>query len=236
MKLLLLSNSTNFGEEYLAYSREVIAGFLKEHKERIVFIPFAGVTMDWDDYTDKVNQALASFGIEVKGIHRHSEGKSALQEASAIMVGGGNTFQLLEKLYKQQLINTLREKVEEGIPYIGWSAGANMACPSLMTTNDMPIIEPPTFHAIEVIPFQINPHYTEEVVPDHGGESREVRLLEFIEVNREVKVVGLPEGMIIKRINDQYSLLGDKGCKVFQYGQLPEWIKDDKAFNDFINS
>ena len=235
MKLLLLSNSTNHGEEFLGYSRKVIADFLKDHSEHIVFIPFAAVSLDWDDYTEKVNQAMSQFNISVKGIHRYKDGKAAFEEATAIMVGGGNSFFLLDKLYRHQLINSMRELVLRGIPYVGWSAGANMACPTLMTTNDMPIVETPTFRTLELIPFQINPHYTEEVIPNHGGESREIRIMEYIEVNPQTKVLGLPEGMMIEKQNGQYLLIGEKGCKVFQHGHNPEWVKDSQTLNRVIS-
>jgi dipeptidase E len=235
MDLLLLSNSTNFGEEYLSYPRQAIKDFLGRIKDNILFIPYAGVTFSWDEYTDKVNEALAEIGIKVSGIHSFGNPVKSIEKAEAILVGGGNSFNLLKELYKNDLIKAIQEKVHSGTPYIGWSAGANMACPTLKTTNDMPVVEPPSFEALNLIPFQINPHYTEAVIPNHGGESRELRLLEFIEANKEMLVIGLPEGMIIQSKNGQYDLIGDKKVKIFKYGMEPYFIQSSKELNQVLS-
>ena len=235
MDLLLLSNSTNFGEGYLAYPRQAIKEFLGVINNNIVFIPYAGVTFSWDEYTEKVNEALIEIGIEVTGIHTSENPRKSVLEAEAILVGGGNSFNLLNELYKNDLVKAIQEKVSSGTPYIGWSAGSNMACPTLKTTNDMPIVEPPSFIALGLIPFQINPHYTEAVIPNHGGESRELRILEFIEANKEMVVVGLPEGMIIQVKNDQYDLIGDKQVKIFKYGLDPYFIQSSKELDEVLS-
>ena len=235
MDLLLLSNSTNFGEEYLSYPRQAIKDFLGRIRDNILFIPYAGVTFSWDEYTDKVNEALAEIGIKVSGIHSFGNPVKSIEKAEAILVGGGNSFNLLSELYKNDLIKPIQEKVFSGTPYIGWSAGSNMACPTLKTTNDMPIMEPPSFNALGLIPFQINPHYTEAVIPNHGGESRELRILEFIEANKEMLVIGLPEGMIIQLRNGQYDLIGDKQVKIFKYGIEPYFIKSSKELNQVLS-
>ena len=224
MNLLLLSNSTNFGEAYLAYSKKTIATFLDNIVENIIFIPFAGVTITWDDYTDKVNEALAEIGIQVQGIHQSKNPTESIKKADAVIVGGGNSFQLLHYIYEYNLIETIKYMVSNGTPYVGWSAGSNLACPTIKTTNDMPIVAPISFKALDLVPFQINPHYTEAVIPSHGGESRELRLLEFIEINKEMTVIGLPEGMIIQVKNGNYELLGDKQVKIFQYGKKPSLV------------
>jgi len=224
MNLLLLSNSTNFGEAYLAYSKKTIASFLDKIRENIFFIPFAGVTFSWDDYTNKVNESLEEVDIQIQGIHHSRNPIESIEQAEAIMVGGGNSFQLLRLMYEYDLIEIIKEKVSGGTPYIGWSAGSNMACPTIKTTNDMPIVEPLSFEGLNLVPFQINPHYTEAVIPNHGGESRELRLLEFIEANNEMIVIGLPEGMIIKMTNGNYELLGNKQVKIFQHGIKPFFI------------
>ena len=197
MNLLLLSNSTNFGEEYLAYPKQTIKEFLRGIGTNIIFIPYAGVTFSWDDYTQKVNEALSEIQVKVLGIHTTNDPVKSVTEADAILVGGGNSFQLLNLLYKNGLVEVIKEKISSGTPYIGWSAGSNMACPTIKTTNDMPVVEPPSFDALDLISFQINPHYTEAVIPNHGGESRELRILEFLEANKEMVVVGLPEGYVI---------------------------------------
>ena len=231
MNLLLLSNSTNFGEEYLSYPKQAIKDFLGNKGDNIVFIPYAGVTFSWDDYTQKVNDALAEIQVHVLGIHSTDDPVKSISEADAIMVGGGNSFQLLNLLYKNGLVEAIKEKIYSGTPYVGWSAGSNMACPTVMTTNDMPIVEPPSFKSLDLIPFQINPHYTEAVIPNHGGESRELRILEFVEANKNTMVVGLPEGMIIQLKNGKYELIGDKEVKIFQYGKDPYFTNSSKEFN-----
>lgn len=235
MDLLLLSNSTNVGEEYLAYSKEIVKDFLNGRNKEVVFLPYAGVTIEWDEYVHQVNQALIDQGFQVNSIHRYNDPKQAIQDATAIMVGGGNSFQLLKILYDQDLVKIIRDRVLMGIPYIGWSAGANMACPTLKTTNDMPIVKPPSFDALGFINFQINPHYTEEILPGHGGESRAMRIEEYITANPDSKVLGLPEGMIIKKSNEDFHLIGNKGCKIFQYGRSSQWIYSDDELNDFLN-
>lgn len=235
MNLLLLSNSTNFGEEYLSYPKQAIKDFLGNIGDNIIFIPYAGVTFSWDDYTQKVNDALAEIQVQVQGIHSTDNPVKSISEADAIMVGGGNSFQLLNLLYKNDLVKAIRAKISSGTPYIGWSAGSNMACPTLKTTNDMPIVEPPSFKTLDLIPFQINPHYTEAVIPDHGGESRELRILEFIEANKEMLVVGLPEGMIIQLKNGRYDLIGDKQVKIFKYGMEPYFIQSSKELDQVLS-
>jgi len=235
MNLLLLSNSTNYGEPYLEYPKQSIKTFLGEVRDKIVFIPFAGVTFSWDEYTDKVNDALADIGVNVLGIHTQDDPVKTVNEAEAIMVGGGNSFQLLQLLYEYRLVDVIKEKVGKGTPYIGWSAGSNMACPTLKTTNDMPIVEPPTFRALNLVPFQINPHYTEAVVANHSGESREVRILEFLEANKNILVVGLPEGMIIQLKNEHFELIGDKPIKIFQFGKDPYFIHTSDELNLVLN-
>jgi dipeptidase E len=235
MKLLLLSNSTNAGEEYLAYSKKIIFDFLSERREKIVFIPFAGITIDWDEYSDMVNKALGEIGMHVLPVHQQDDPYQAVAEASALMVGGGNSFHLLNQLYEYHLIELIRTKVLEGMPYVGWSAGANMACPTLKTTNDMPIVEPPSFKAFSLINFQINPHYTEEVLPNHGGESREMRIAEYTKANPDSRVVGLPEGTMLNITDHYIRILGERGCKFFKEGAVSRWILKDEELNELLN-
>ena len=235
MKLLLLSNSTNFGEPYLAYPKQAIKTFLGDIKNNIVFIPFASVTFSWADYASKVNEAFAEIDVSVTGIHTMEDPFKAISEAEAIMIGGGNSFQLLQLLYEYRLVEVIRKKVEDGTPYIGWSAGSNIACPTLKTTNDMPIVELPTFKALDLLPFQINPHYTEAVIPGHNGESRDLRLLEFIQTNKGITVIGLPEGMIIQLKNEHYELVGEKPVKIFQHGKEPYFIYSSEELNVILS-
>ncbi len=234
MRLLLLSNSTNFGEEYLGYPKQDIKKFLGEDVKNILFIPYAGVTISYDEYSDRVGKVYEELGYNLTGIHTHDNPVKAVAEAESIAVGGGNTFELLNQLYKKELIEPIKVKVHSGMPFMGWSAGSNMACPSIMTTNDMPIAEPPSFTALDLISFQINPHYTEATIPNHGGESRNMRIEEYLEINREAIVVGLPEGMIIKVEGNSFSLIGEKGAKIFKYGTEAVWVQNNIDFNNTL--
>ena len=233
-KLLLLSNSTNVGEQFLGYPESAIIGFLGEQPLNIAFIPYAGVTISYDDYTERVTVRMQAMGYGVRSVHSTESPKDLLLESDVIMIGGGNSFHLLNELYQNDLLNLIREEVLAGKPYIGWSAGSNVACPTIMTTNDMPIIYPPSMAALNLIPFQLNPHYTDFKPAGHGGESRSDRLREFLEVNQSVVVVGLFEGSILKYTEDRYELLGDKPAKLFQYGQNVIDIQDSKTLNDYL--
>ena len=183
MKLLLLSNSTMQGEPYLDYPKNEIKNFLGNKPVKALFIPFAAVTFSFDLYCEKVEERFAEVGHHIVGIHTFADPVKAINDAEAIVVGGGNTWQLVRMLHDQNLIEPIRKKVLDGTPYIGWSAGSNIACPTLRTTNDMPIIDPRGFDCINLIPFQINPHYLDANPEGHGGETREQRIGEFLEIN-----------------------------------------------------
>ena len=159
-----------------------------------MFIPYAAVTFSFDIYEQKVSERFAELGFQVKSIHHFSDPVQAVYDAEAIVVGGGNTWQLVRMLHDNQLMKPIREKVMNGALYVGWSAGSNVACPTLRTTNDMPIIDPKGFDTTGLIPFQINPHYLDANPEGHGGETREQRIEEFLEVNPDIYVVGLREG------------------------------------------
>jgi dipeptidase E len=218
-RLLLLSNSTNFGESYLEYPKKAISEFLGKKIKKVLFIPYAGVGFGYDEYTEKVGQALSNIGYEVKGIHTQANPRQAVLDAEAIAIGGGNTFELLNQLYQLDLINSILNKINDGVPFMGWSAGSNVAGPSIKTTNDMPIVEPQSFTALNLVPFQINPHYTEERLPNHGGETRKDRINEFIALNKNIYVAGVPEGNILKIENNQCRLIGSDSIKIFKQGQ-----------------
>lgn len=228
-RLLLISNSTNAGEEYLGWPRGLITDFMRgTGVTRILFIPWAGVNLvpdgvpaSYDIYEDKVNSVFRLLGLEVYSIHRMADPVKAVEEAQAIAVGGGNTFHLVYMLHKSGILPRLKERVESGMHFMGWSAGANMACPTLRTTNDMPIIQPASFNCLNLIPFQINPHYLDAHPHGHGGETREQRLNEFLAVNREVTVAGLREATALLVENGKINLLGSRPMRVFRYGQDP---------------
>jgi dipeptidase E len=193
--------------------------FLGDSVRRVLFVPYAGVTIAWDTYTEKVREKYAEIGYELESVHEVSDPVVAVQSAEAIAVGGGNTFFLLREMYENKLIEPIRERVQKGMPYMGWSAGSNMVCPTIKTTNDMPIAEPPSFKALDLIPFQINPHYTDAVLPQHQGETRADRIAEFIEANPDMTVVGLREGCILRVEGDSLKLLGEKDMRLFRKGQ-----------------
>ena len=176
MKLLLISNSTNAGEEYLDYPKYQIKEFLGKQKVTALFIPYAAVTFSFDDYEKKVNSRFAEVGHTVKSVHHFSDPLDAIARAEAIVVGGGNTWQLIAMMQEKGMIDAIAKRIQEGVPYIGWSAGSNVACPTIRTTNDMPITEPESFTAFNLIPFQINPHYLDANPEGHAGETREARI------------------------------------------------------------
>lgn len=231
MRLLLISNSTNPGENYLDYPKNNIKDFLGEKSKNAIFIPYAAVTFSFEEYEKKVNDRFAEIGHQVTSIHRFINPIEAIENSDAIVVGGGNTWQLVKMLQEKGLMKVIRKKVKQGTPYIGWSAGSNIACPSLKTTNDMPIVEPIKFKTLKLVPFQINPHYLDDNPANHGGETREVRINEFIEVNRETHVVGLREGTMLLLENDDLALIGKRKARVFKYGQEPLELSDEDDFN-----
>ncbi|MBO4876175.1 MAG: dipeptidase PepE [Bacteroidales bacterium] len=230
MRLLLISNSTNAGEAYLDYPKHNIHDFLGEKCVKCLFIPYAGVTVTWDDYEKKVKNRFNEVGHDIVSIHHFDDPVKAVEEADCIVIGGGNTWKLLHDMHANKLIEPIRKKVLGGTPYIGWSAGSNVTCPTLMTTNDMPIIDPLGFDALNLIPFQINPHYLDKKVEGHGGESREDRILEFIEVNREVYVAGLREGCMFVVEGDKMRIIGQRNLRLFKYGEETREIAPTEDF------
>ena len=183
----------------------------------VLFIPYAAVNFSYDDYERKVADAMSAAGITVRSIHHEASPKDAIASARAIIVGGGNTFHLLKTLQELDLIDPIRTKVQLGTPYIGWSAGSNLACPTIRTTNDMPVVEPQNFDALNLISFQINPHFTERTIAGHGGESRLQRLLEYSAVN-EYPVVCLPENCGIRMDESGMRLLSAEPVKMIRKG------------------
>lgn len=233
MKLLLISNSTNAGEGYLEYCRQNIVDFLQaSNVTKMLFFPFAAVTFSYDEYQQRVQNKLAASGIEIDSIHRHADARKAVEEAQAIVVGGGNTFHLLKNIQALGLVEIIRNRVMGGIPYVGWSAGANLACPTICTTNDMPIVAPQNFSAFNFIPFQINPHYTDFFDPKHGGETREQRIAEYLAANPAMYVAGLREASMLYVEGQQLRLHGDRPLRIFKYGQPPKEYRagDDLGF------
>jgi dipeptidase E len=219
MNLLLLSNSRNPGGEYLAHAIEAFAD-LAGARRGAWFVPFAGVTVDWDEYTRLVQAALAPLDVQVRGAHRGGPP----EEHEVLLVGGGNSFHLLRECRSRGLLEPMRALARAGVPYAGWSAGANLACPTIRTTNDMPIVDPGGFEALGLVGFQINPHYTNALPPGHQGETREQRLAEFVMANPEVPVLGLPEGDWLTVRGQEVTLHGPKDAVAIQHGLAPRVV------------
>lgn len=232
MKLLLISNSTNAGEEYLSWPRQFIAEFTKKyHIKKVLFVPFAGVNLSneslaasYDEYERKVKQVFDQMGIGLSSIHHHDDPKAAIEQAECVVVGGGNTFHLVGKMQETGIMQAIQKRAKKGMPFIGWSAGSNVACPTLCTTNDMPIYQPKSFDCMGLVPFQINPHYIEVNPVGHGGETRQQRIEEFLTINKEITVVGLRESSLLEMENDKLVLKGSKDMRVFRCGQTPKEI------------
>jgi dipeptidase E len=237
--MLLISNSTNYGENYLEWPRSYIDEFLKRTGvKRVLFVPYAGVALSeesledsYSAYEERVNGVFNEMGYEVYSIHREKDPVSAIKDALAIAVGGGNTFHLVYMLHKLKLMKVIKESVENGLPFMGWSAGANVACPTLRTTNDMPIIEPESMDCLQLVNFQINPHYLDATIEGHGGETREQRIEEFLEINPECYVAGLREGTMLKLENKNLTLIGNRNCRIFKKGEKPVELSSGDDFN-----
>ena len=233
--LLLISNSTMAGEEYLGWPRNYIAGFLQTHNvKKVTFVPYAGVNLSLDNldasydvYTKRVAEVFAGFDVEIESVHQAADPVAMIFNAEAIAVGGGNTFHLVAKMHETGIMKAIKLKAEAGTPYMGWSAGSNVACPTLKTTNDMPITEPESFKVLNLIPFQINPHYLDANPEGHGGETRQQRIEEFLAVNRNMKVVGLREASMLFVEGNTMKLMGKRDMRLFEFGKEPVEYKPD---------
>jgi len=220
-KLLIASTSTVYGSGYLEYLQPALTSFFKG-VTIVLFIPYArpgGIS--YEVYTKKVKEAFASIDIEVQGIHEFINPKRAVQEAQAIFTGGGNTFELVHQLYANDLLVDLKEVIENGTPYLGTSAGSNICGVSMMNTNDMPVVYPPSFVTLGLIPFNINAHYLDPIQGStQGGETRETRIQEFHFYN-ETPVVGLREGSWLEVMGSKIILKGNLTARLFQKGTHP---------------
>ncbi|HKO60118.1 MAG TPA: dipeptidase PepE [Pyrinomonadaceae bacterium] len=216
--ILLISNSTLHGSGFLDHAETEIRDFLGK-ATRLLFVPFA--LHDQDGYAARVKDRLGIMGYHVESIHQSADKQKAVSNTEAIFIGGGNTFRLLKTLYEFDLLDLIRKRADAGMLYMGSSAGSNVAAPTIRTTNDMPIVEPPSLDALGLVSFQINPHYLD---PDpgskHMGETREERILQFLEEN-ETPVVGLREGAMIRIANGITTLKGSTGARIFRRGNPP---------------
>jgi dipeptidase E len=233
-RVLLVSSSAVHGSGYLDHCAEEIVDFLGGTARTVLFVPFA--LKNRDAYAAKARERFRAMGFELLSIHEFVQTKAAreaLERAEAVFVGGGNTFRLLAALHERSLLAAIRDRVLGGAPYLGSSAGANLACPTIMTTNDMPIVQPPSFEALGLVPFQVNPHYFD---PDPSStlmaETREQRIREYHEEN-PLAVVGLREGAMLRVEGTSLLLEGKAGAKVFLKGEDPrEFSPGDRL--DFL--
>ncbi len=217
-RVLLISNSTLYGSGYLDHAETEIRSFLGNLR-RVLFVPYA--LFDRDKYAATAQQRFQTMGYELSSVHTAADPVAAVDETDAVFIGGGNTFRLLKALYDFKLLDPIRNRVANGMPYIGSSAGSNVAAPTIKTTNDMPIVQPPSFDALNLVSFQINPHYLD---PDsnskHMGETREERIIQFLEEN-DTPVVGLREGAMLRLENGETTLRGSSGARIFRKGMEP---------------
>jgi dipeptidase E len=217
-KLLLISNSTLHGSGYLDHAETEIRDLVGS-RTTVAFVPYA--MHDRGAYSGKARERLRQMGFSLTSVHDISNTPRAVEEADVIFVGGGNTFRLLKGLQDLELVDPIRRRVAVGVPYIGSSAGSIVACPTLKTTKDMPVVQPTSFVALGLVPFQISPHYLD---PDpsstHMGETQEERIMQFLEENEET-VVGLREGSILRVEGDDVTLKGPNSARIFQRGEKP---------------
>jgi len=218
-RILLISSSKIYGSGFLDHAEAEIRGLLADIK-RVLYVPYA--LSDHDKLAAMAQERFEKMGYALTSSHKSSNPVQAVNDTDAIFVGGGNTFRLLKALYDRALLGPIRERVAGGMPYMGASAGSNVAGPTIRTTNDMPIVEPPSFDALGLVSFQINPHYIDaDPTSTHMGETREERLMQFLEEN-ETPVVGLREAAMLRIEHGKTTLRGSSGARVFRRGASPE--------------
>jgi len=231
-RVLLISNSTLHGSGYLDHAEGEIRSFLGDVRS-VLFVPYA--LYDRDAYTAMAQERFARMGYTLESIHKAGDPQRAVNNAASIFIGGGNTFRLLKALYDNNALNAIRERVKNGMPYIGSSAGSNVAGPTIKTTKDMPIVQPPSFDALGIVPFQISPHFQD---PDpnstHMGETQEERILQFLEEN-DTPVFGLREGAMVRVEKGTMILKGSSGARIFRKGVAPVETLPGDCLDEFVN-
>ncbi len=225
MHAILFSNSKNPDDAYLAHTHLTLKKTLKRGA-RVAFVPFAGTSIGWDEYLQRVRVALQPLKLEIESVADAKKPSALLADADAVMVGGGNTFRLLAEMRARKLLSPIARAVNTcGAVFIGWSAGSNLASPTICTTNDMPIVDPKGFKALGLIPFQINPHYNNALPPGHQGETRNQRIAEFLALNPRRTVIGLPEGDWLQVRDERISLHGPYDAVLFNAKSAPQVLK-----------
>jgi dipeptidase E len=230
-RILLVSNSTVHGRGYLDHVEQQIKSFLGSTR-RVLFFPFA--LFERDSYAAKVKARLAAMGYSLETAHAVPDTHKAIEQTDAIFIGGGNTFRLLKALQDLEFLEPIRRKVKSGAPYIGSSAGSNVAGPTIKTTKDMPIVQPRSFDSLGLVPFQISPHF-QDPDPDsrHMGETQEERIVQFLEEN-EAPVVGIREGAWLVCENGTVTLRGEAGARIFRPGEVPLEAKPGDNIIDLV--
>ena len=231
-RILLISNSTLYGSSYLNHAEGEIRDFLGDVK-RVMFVPFA--LYDRDAYANLARERFKAMGYDLESVHEVRDARAAVNDAEVVFIGGGNTFRLLKALYDYDLLLSIRRRVMEDMPYIGSSAGSNVACPTIKTTKDMPIVQPPSFDALDLIHFQISPHYLD---PDpnstHMGETQEERIIQFLEENT-TPVAGLREGAMLRVEEGSIELKGVSSARIFRRGHEPVEIEPGAKLNPLVS-
>jgi len=231
-RVLLISNSTLYGRGYLDHAESEIRSF-SHSVRRVLFVPYA--LYDRDAYAATAQKRFKRMGYELESIHTANDPRRAVDSAESIFVGGGNTFRLLKALYDADVLHAIRERVKNGMPYIGSSAGSNVAGPTIKTTKDMPIVQPPSFDALGIVPFQISPHFQD---PDpnstHMGETQEQRIQQFLEEN-DTPVFGLREGAMVRVEKGTMILMGSSGARIFRKGVEPVETLPGDCLDEFVN-
>ena len=231
-RVLLISNSTLYGSGYLDHAESEIRNLLRDVRN-VLFVPYA--LYDRDAYASMAQKRFDRMGYVLESIHTAGDPRKAANEAESIFIGGGNTFRLLKALYDNDVLNVIRERVKNGMPYVGSSAGSNVAGPTIKTTKDMPIVQPPSFDALGIVPFQISPHFQD---PDpnstHMGETQEERINQFLEEN-DTPVFGLREGAMVRVENGTMILKGSSGARIFRKGVEPVETLPGDCLDDFVN-
>ena len=230
-RILLISSSTLYGSGYLDHAEQEIRDFLGK-VEYVLFVPFA--LYDRDAYATLARERFNRMGYELESAHQVQDIAHSIEQAGAVFIGGGNTFRLLKALYDFDLLSPIRRRVAAGMPYIGSSAGSNVSCPTIRTTKDMPIIEPPSFNALGLVSFQISPHYQD---PDpnstHMGETQEERIIQFLEEN-DTPVAGLREGAMLRVNGSSIVLKGVKGARIFRRKHEPVEVQPGAELNQLL--
>lgn len=215
-RLLLMSSSRKGSMGYLEHATEQLETILAGKVKKVLFVPYAAVSFSFDDFEKIARAPFEKLGVELVSIHHSSNPAAAVEQAEAVAVGGGNTFALLRRICDNGILEPVRKRAEAGMPYMGWSAGTNVSCPTIRTTNDMPITQPPSLDAFNLIPFQINPHFISGKPAGHNGESREERLAEFLAINPGENVLAIREGSALYVEGTHATLMGDLDALVFR--------------------